>query len=93
MDWSVGNVGKVLERFGMQEAKNVMTSVDMSTNLTKDVEDDESFDRRVYEICCWELAVFVNVHEARFASTVRFSANPTKCCWIGIKRISRVNPI
>ena len=33
-------VGKMLERFGMQEAKSVVTPADTSTKLVKVVEDD-----------------------------------------------------
>ncbi len=36
-------VGKVFERFGIQEAKGMITPVDTSTKLTKAVKDDESF--------------------------------------------------
>ena len=42
-------VGKVLERFGMEKAKSVVTPVDTSTKLVKAVEDDEMFDRAVYQ--------------------------------------------
>lgn len=49
MDWQSAYVGKVLERFGMQEAKSIATPVDTSTKLVKAVEDDEVFDRAVYQ--------------------------------------------
>ena len=58
-------VGKVLERFGMEKAKSV-TPVDTSTKLVKAVEDDEMFDRAVYQSAVGSLLYLSDRHEARY---------------------------
>jgi len=86
-------VGKVLERFGMQEAKSVATPVDTSTKLVKATEDDEVFDRAVYQSAVGSLLYLSTSTRPDIAFAVgnvaRFSANPTKRHWTGVKRIMR----
>lgn len=44
-----GYICKVLERFGMQDAKSMVTPVDTSAKLVKAVEEDVMFDKGVYQ--------------------------------------------
>jgi hypothetical protein len=86
-------VGKVLERFGMQEAKSIATPVDTSAKLVRATEDDEAFDRAVYQSAVGSLLYLSTGTRPDIAFAVgnaaRFSANPTKRHWTGIKRILR----
>lgn len=86
-------VDKVLERFGMQDAKSVITPVDTGTKLVKAVEDDEMFDRTVYQSAVGSLLYLSTGTRPDIAFAVgnvaRFSANPTKRHWAGVKRIMR----
>ena len=78
-------VGKVLETFGMEKAKSVVTPVDTSTKLVKVVEDDEMFDRAVYQSAVGSLLYLLTGTRPDIAFAVgnvaRFSSNPTKLDW------------
>ena len=86
-------VGKVLERFGMEKAKSVVTPVDTSTNLVKAVEDDEMFDRAVYQSAVGSLLYLSTGTRPDIAFAVgnvaRFSSSFTKRHLTGVKRILR----
>ena len=86
-------VGKVLERFGMQDAKSVVTPVDASSKLVKAAEDDVMFDKGVYQSAVGSLLYLSTGTRPDIAFAVgnvaRFSANSTKRHWTGVKRILR----
>ena len=86
-------VGEMLEWFGMEKAKSAVTPVDMSTKLVKAVEDDEMFDRAVYQSAVGSLLYLSTGMKPDIAFAVgnvaRFSSNPTKPHWTGVKRILR----
>ena len=88
-----GYVGKVLNRFGMQEAKSIVTPVDTSNKLVKAAEDDEEFDRAVYQSAVGSLLYLSTGTRPDISFAVgnvaRFCANPTRRHWTGIKRILR----
>ena len=77
----------------MQNAKSIVTPVDTGTKLVKTAEDDEMFDRAVYQSAVGSLLYLSTGTRPDIAFAVgnvaRFSANPTKCHWTGIKRILR----
>ena len=56
-------VCKVLERFGMQDAKSVVTPVDISAKLVKAVEDDVMFDKSVYQSAVGSLLYLSTVRD------------------------------
>ena len=86
-------VGRVLERFGMQDAKSVATPVDTSTKLVKAVEDDVLVDQSLYQSAVGSLLYLSTSTRPDIAFAVsnvaKFSANPTKRHWTGVKRILR----
>ena len=86
-------VGKVLERFGMQDAKSVVTPVDTSTKLVKAVEDDGLVDRSLYQSAVGSLLYLSTSTRPDIAFAVsnvaKFYANPTQRHWTGVKRILR----
>ena len=62
-------VCKVLERFGMQDAKSVVSPVDISYKLVKAVEDDVMFDKNVYQSAVGSLfyfVIFIDGYETRY---------------------------
>ena len=81
---------RVLERFGMQDAKSVVTPVDTSAKIVKAVENDVMFDRCVYQCAVGSLLYSTGTRPAiAFAvgNVARFSAKPTTRHWTGVKRI------
>lgn len=86
-------VRKVLERFGMQDAKSVATPVDTSSKLVKTTEDDVLVDRSIYQSAVGSLLYLSTSTRPDIAFAVsnvaKFSANPTTRHWTGVKRILR----
>ena len=74
-------VCKVLERFGMQDAKSVVTPVDISTKPLKAVEDNVMFDKSVYQSAVGSLLYLSTGTRPDIAfvagNVAIFSANPT----------------
>ena len=75
---------------GMQDAKSVVTPVDAHV---KAAEDDVMFDKGVYQSAVGSLLYLSTGTRPDIAFAVgnvaRFSANPTKRHWTGVKRILR----
>ena len=86
-------VRKVLERFGMQDAKSVATPVDTSSKLVKATEDDVLVDQSIYQSAVGSLLYLSTSTRPDIAFAVsnvaKFSANPTTRHWTGVKRILR----
>lgn len=86
-------VGKVLERFGMQDARSVVTPVDTSSKLVKAAKDDVLFDQSIYQSAVGSLLYLSTGTRPDIAFAVsdvaKFSANPTQRHWTGVKRILR----
>ena len=77
----------------MQEAKSIATPVDASSKLMKATEEDELFDRKMYQSAVGSL-LYMSVStrpDIAFAvgNVAKFSANPTRRHWTGMKRIFR----
>lgn len=89
----IGQSAYVCKVFGMQDAKSVVTPVDISAKLVKAVEDDVMFDKGVYQSAVGSLLYLSTGTRPDIAFAVgnvaRFSANPTNRHWTGIKRILR----
>jgi len=77
----------------MQDAKSVATLVDTSTKLVKAVEDDVLADQSLYQSAVGSLLYLSTSTRPDIAfaesNVAKFSANPTKRHWTGVKRILR----
>ena len=84
---------KVLKEYGMQDAKNVGTPVDVGAKLTKATEGDENFDQSIYQSavgCLLYLSTRTRPDISFAVSNVaKYSSNPTVKHWTAIKRILR----
>jgi len=72
-------VEKVLNKFGMQDAKPVSTPVDASVKLTKAVDGEELFDRNVYQsavVCCTCPRALDRTFHLRLAMLLSIPLNP-----------------
>ena len=86
-------VGKVLERFGMNDAKAVATPIDASSKLTKGEDGEERIDQGIYQSAVGSLLYLSTGTRVDITFAVsyvaRFSSDPTKRHWIAVKRILR----
>ena len=84
---------KVVEKYGMKDAKCVNTPVDAGSRLVKAIEGDELFDQVVYQSTIGSLLYLSTGTRPDIAFAVsnaaRFSSNPSKQHWIAVKRIIR----
>ncbi len=85
----------VLKKFGMEEAKAISTPVDPSTKLVKATDEDELFDQEQYQSrSAVGSLMYISVAtrpEMTYAvsNVAKFTSNPTKKHWTGVKRIMR----
>ena len=86
-------IDRVLEKFGMKDAKSVATPVDLRIKLVKCEDGEEKVDQVMYQSCIGSL-LYLSTEtrpDITFAvsSVAKFCSDPTKCHWIGVKRILR----
>ena len=86
-------VGKVLNKFGMKDAKSVATPVDASTRLIKAEGGEEEVDQSLYQSAVGSLLYLSGGTRPDITFTVcsvaKFCSQPTKCHWTAVKRIFR----
>ena len=84
---------RVLQTFGMEDAKPIDTPVDVSSKLVKMTESCESIDQAQFQSKVGSLlymSIMARPDIAYGVSNVaKFCANPSKQHWIAIKRIMR----
>ena len=83
---------KVLEKFGMKDAKSVSTPVDLSMKLVKS-EGEEKVDQGMYQSAVGSLLYLSTGTRPDITFAVskvaKFCSDPDKCHWIAVKRILR----
>ena len=81
-------VGKVLERFGMNDAKAVATPIDASSKLMKGEDGEERIDQGIYQSAVGSLLYLSTGTRVDITFAVsylaRFSSDPTKRHWIAV---------
>lgn len=81
-------VSSTLKKFGMLEARSVVTPVDTSTKLVAATDDDVPFDSSIYRSAIGrQLYLSTSTRpDISFAvsNVARFSSNPSKRNWIGV---------
>ena len=84
----------ILKKFGMEDAKNIRTPVDISTKLTKEGnEEDTCVDQQLYQSAVGSL-LYLSIAtrpDITYADSnvAKFCAKPTKQHWVAVKRILR----
>ncbi len=88
-----GYVNDILVKFGMQDAKSVVSPVDTSTKLVSATDEDVLFDQRMYRSAIGKLLYLSTSTRPDIAFAIgnvaKFSNNPTRRHWMEIKRIFR----
>ena len=83
----------LLQKFGMENAKPVKTTVDTCTKLVKATEDEEIFDQKLYQSAV-ESLLYLSAGtrlDITYAvnNVAKFSSHPNIQHWTGVKRIMR----
>ena len=83
----------VLEKFGLKDAKPVATPVCVSSKLSKATEDDELFDKSLYQSAVGSLQYLSTITrpDITFAvsNVAKYCSEPTEEHWTAVKRIMR----
>ena len=83
----------VLQRYGMENCRPISTPLEPGKHFFKLSDDDEAFDKGIYQQAIGCLTYLSTVTRPDIAAAVgilsRFMASPTKDHWIAIKRILR----
>ena len=83
----------VLEKFGLKDAKPVATPVCVSSKLTKATEDDELFDKSLYQLAVGRFHYLSTMTrlDIKFAisNVAKYCSEPMKEHWNAVKRIMR----
>ena len=91
MEGQPAYIEKLLNKFGMQDAKPVSTPVDTSVNIIKATDNDDCVDQQLYQSAIGSL-LYLSVGTRpdityAVSNLTRFSAMPTKQHWITLKRV------
>ena len=84
----------ILKKYGMEDAKNIQTPVDISTKLTKEGnEEDTCVDQQLYQSAVGSL-LYLSIATRpdityAVSNVAKFCAKPTKQHWVAVKRIIR----
>ena len=84
---------RVLEKFGMENAKPIATPVDVSLKLVKTTEECQSIDQVFFQSAVGSL-LYLSIMTRpdityAVSNVAKFCANPSKQHWVAVKRIMR----